>query len=70
VLFVQMEDADITYLTGLVPSVQRHRQVDVVAPGLRAAHKRNNAGPPADPDRSRREQDEAMRILEATTPEM
>ena len=42
----------------------------VVAPELRAAHKRNNARPPADPDGLKREQDEAMRILEATTPEM
>src|SRR5690606_33658013 len=50
--------------------MQRHRQVDVVAPELRAAHKRNNARPPADPDGLKREQDEAMRILEATTPEM
>lgn len=50
--------------------MQRHRQVDVVAPELRAAHKRNNARPPADPDGLKREQDEAMRILEATTPEI
>ncbi len=50
--------------------MQRHRQVDVVAPQLRAEHKRNNARPPADPDRLKREQDEAMRLLEATTPEM
>jgi hypothetical protein len=50
--------------------MQRHRQVDVVAPQLRAEHKRNNARPPADPERLKQEQDEAMRILEATTPEM
>ena len=50
--------------------MQRHRQVDVVAPQLRAEHKRNNARPPVDPDRLRREQDETMRVLEATTPEM
>lgn len=50
--------------------MQRHRQVDVVAPELRAEHRRNNAQPPADPARLKREQDDAMRILEATTPEM
>ncbi|QCO67536.1 hypothetical protein E5843_06695 [Luteimonas yindakuii] len=50
--------------------MQRHRQVDVVPPELRAEHKRNNAHPPADPERLRRQQEEAMRILEATTPEM
>lgn len=50
--------------------MQRHRQVDVVPPELRAEHKRNNAQPPADPERLRRQQEEAMRILEATTPEM
>ena len=50
--------------------MQRHRQVDVVAPEIRAEHKRNNTRPPADPERLKREQAEAMRILEATTPEM
>ena len=42
----------------------------ILLPQLRAEHKRNNARPPADPDRLKREQDEAMRVLEATTPEM
>lgn len=51
-------------------SMQRHRQMDVVPPELRAEHKRNNAHPPSDPERLRRQQEEAMRILEATTPEM
>jgi hypothetical protein len=50
--------------------LQKHRQVDVVPPQVRAEHKRNNARPPADPERLRREQEEAMRILEASTPEM
>lgn len=49
---------------------QRHRQIDVVPPHVRAQHKRNNASPPRDPAQLKREQDEAMRILEATTPEM
>ena len=50
--------------------MQRHRQVDVVDPEIRAGHRRNNARPPEDPERLRREQAEAMRMLEATTPEM
>lgn len=50
--------------------MQRHRQVDVVAPEIRAEHRRNNAQPLPDLERLRREQDDAVRILEATTPEM
>lgn len=49
---------------------QRNRQVDVVSPQVREQHKRNNAGPVVDPERLKREQDEAMRLLEASTPEM
>ena len=49
--------------------MQRHRQVDVVPPELRAEHKRNNTRSQADAEFKRR-QAEAMRILEATTPEM
>ncbi len=50
--------------------MQRHRQVDVVDPAIRAEHRRNNVRPPDDLERVRREQAEAMRVLEATTPEM
>lgn len=49
---------------------QRNRQVDVVAPDIRAQHKRNNARLPVDPKQLERDQAEAMRILEATTPDM
>lgn len=49
---------------------QRNRQVDVIPQDIRARHKRNNAQPIHDPARLKREQDEAMRILEETTPEM
>ena len=49
---------------------QRNRQVDVVSPQIREQHKRNNAAPVVDPARLKREQDEAMRLLEASTPEM
>lgn len=50
--------------------MQRHRQVDVIAPEIRAEHKLNNVQPPADPEQLKRDQAEAMRILEASTPEM
>jgi hypothetical protein len=50
--------------------MQRHRQVDVIAPEIRAEHKRNNAHVPPDPKQLKRDHAEAMRILEATTPEV
>ncbi|WP_129135697.1 hypothetical protein [Luteimonas sp. YGD11-2] len=47
---------------------QRNRQVDVIAPELRALHKRNNASAEPDLHALRRRQAEAMKVIEDTTP--
>lgn len=49
--------------------LQRDRQVDVIAPHIRAQHKVMKTAIEGRDDRSA-DQDEAMRILEETTPEM
>lgn len=48
---------------------QRNRQLDVIPPEVRQVHRANNARP-VDAAESKRRADEAMRVLEATTPEM
>jgi hypothetical protein len=50
--------------------LQRNRQIDVVSESVRSQHKRNNAAPAEDAEQLRRRQDDAMRILEASTPEL
>ncbi len=45
--------------------LQANRQVDVIAPEIRRQHRANQAVP-----NTRNNSDEAMRVLEATTPEM
>lgn len=50
--------------------LQRHRQIDVIPDAVRAQHKRNNADAAADLAQLRRSQEDAMRVLEASTPEL
>lgn len=50
--------------------LQRHRQIDVVPDAVRAQHKRNNADEAGDLAQLRRSQEDAMRVLEASTPEL
>lgn len=50
--------------------LQRNRQIDVVSESVRSQHKRNNTAPAEDAEQRRRRQDDAMRILEASTPEL
>lgn len=50
--------------------LQRHRQIDVIPDAVRAQHKRNNAAAAADLAQLRRSQEDAMRVLEASTPEL
>jgi hypothetical protein len=49
---------------------QRRRQVDVISPEIRHQQRLSNANAAADAARRQKEQDESLRILEATTPEM
>lgn len=74
------EDLDVLSRNCDLPSgerafAQRNRQVGVVAPEIRAAHRAATAAslPDAsqfDPAEARRRADEAMRVLEASTPEL
>lgn len=55
--------------SGEFAQFQPKRQLDVIDPVIRARHKAVNAGMP-DAKESQRRADEAMRLLEASTPEM
>lgn len=50
--------------------MQRNRQFDVIPPDIRAQHKQQQPRGEADAAQRRREQEESLRILEASTPEM
>jgi len=54
---------------GDVALAQTRRQLDVIDPAIRARHKAVTAAAP-DTEVSRQRADEAMRVLEASTPEM
>src|SRR5690606_7874737 len=54
---------------GEVAFAQPRRQLDVVAPAIRTQHRAVNAAAP-DAEESQRRADEAMRVLEDSTPSM